>query len=100
MAIMDDVKTLTNSSDESLLTILIDQCKSYATDYCNLSEYDSNLDNVVCQMCVERFNKRYSEGVNTKTYSGLQENYTTDFAPSIYTQLKRFRKLRTVSSNV
>lgn len=95
---LEKLKILTNSSDETLLNILIDQCKEYAKDYCNLTEYDSCLDNVVCQMCVERFNKIYSEGVTTKSYSGIQESYTNDFAPSVYTQLKRHRKIRTVSN--
>ena len=91
---IDRLRILTKSNDTSTLEILIDQCKRIAVDYCHLDEYAEKLDTVVQMMVCERFNKLYSEGVNTKSYSGLQESYTDDFSPSIYKQLKRFRKLR------
>lgn len=93
---LDVLKKLTNCSDESLLTILLEQCETQATDYCNLDEYDSKLDYIVQQMVCERFTKLYSEGVSSRSYSGMSESYTDDFSPSIYKQLRRFRKLRNV----
>ena len=93
---LDILKKLTNSSDESLLEILLEQCKLTAITYCNLDEYDSKLDNIVQQMVCERFTRLYSEGVSSRSYSGMSESYTDDFSPSIYKQLRRFRKLRNV----
>lgn len=97
---LDNLKKLTNCSDESLLNILLEQCKFHARDYCNLDEYDERLDYIVQQMVCERFTKLYSEGVSSRSYSGMSESYTDDFSPSIYNQLGRYRKLRTIVHDV
>lgn len=96
---MDALKKLTNSSDESLLTILLNQCKAQAVDYCRFSEYDTRLDYIVQQMVCERFSKLYSEGISSRSSSGMSESYTDDFSPNIYNQLRKYRKqLRTVKN--
>lgn len=96
---LEIIMKLTNCSDGSLLTILIDQCKAQAIDYCKLKEYDPKLDYIVEQMVCERFNKLYAEGISSRTASGISEGYNDDFSPSIYTQLRKHRKqLRTVQN--
>lgn len=96
MAMIDDIKTLTGSTDTSLLNLLINQCKVIATDYCNLSEYNDKLDEVVKVMVCERFNKLSADGISSQSYSGISESYTDDFSPMIYRSLRKHRKLRTV----
>ena len=96
MAMIDDVKTLTGSTETALLTLLINQCKVFATDYCNLSEYDTKLDEVLKVMVCERFNKLSADGISSQSYSGISESYTDDFSPMIYRSLRKYRKLRTV----
>lgn len=95
---LDNIKKLTNSSDESLLELLIDQCETIATDYCNFDSYDACLDAVVSTMVCEKYNRLYSEGINSKSYSGISESYTDDFSPLVYKALRKHRKLRTVTS--
>ena len=97
MAMMDDIKKLTNCTDEALLTILIDECKDTAFNYCNMSEYDSKLDYIVKSMVCEKYNRLYSEGLNSKNYSGISESYLDDFSPAIYTALKKHRKWRFIT---
>ena len=94
---LDTLKKLTNCADESLLTILLEQCKNTALDFCNLDEYNSKLDYIVQQMVMERYNKLYSDGISSKSFSGMSEAYTDDFSPSIYKQLRKHRKLRTLN---
>lgn len=96
MAMIDDIQTLTSSSDTSVLTLLINQCKMIATDYCNLEEYDDALDEIVKVMVCERFNKLSADGISSQSYSGVSESYTDDFSPMIYKSLRKHRKLRTV----
>lgn len=93
---LDILKKLTNCADESLLTILLDQCKEAAANYCNI-EYDEKLDYIVQQMVCERYNKLYSDGISSKSFSGMSESYTDDFSPSIYKQLRKHRKLRSLN---
>ena len=96
MAMIDDLQTLTNCQDTSILNLLITQCKMIATDYCNLDEYNEKLDEVVKLMVCERFNKLSADGISSQSYSGISESYTDDFSPMIYKSLRKHRKLRTV----
>lgn len=96
MAMIDDVQTLTGSSDTTTLTLLINQCKAFATDYCNISEYDQVLDEIVKVMVCERFNKLSADGISSQNYSGISESYTDDFSPMIYRMLRVHRKIGTV----
>jgi len=96
MAMIDDLQTLTNSEDTTTLNILINQCKTVATDYCNLEEYSDKLDEIVKVMVCERFNKLSADGISSQSYSGISESYTDDFSPMIYKSLRKHRKLRTV----
>ena len=90
------LKTLTNCSDDSLLTTLRNECMDHAKEYCNLSAYENKLDYVIQQMVCERYNKLYSDGLNSKSYSGINESYLDDYSPKIYKSLRKFRKLRNV----
>lgn len=96
MAMINDLQTLTNSSNTDILNLLINQCKLIATDYCNLDKYDEKLDEVVKVMVCERFNKLSADGISSQSYSGISESYTDDFSPMIYKSLRKHRKLRTV----
>ena len=96
MAMIDDLQALTNSTDTTILNLLINQCKLIATDYCNLSEYSNSLDEIVKVMVCERYNKLSADGISSHTYSGISESYTDDFSPMIYKSLRKHRKLRTV----
>ena len=96
MAMIDDLQALTNSTDTTILNLLINQCKLIATDYCNLSAYSNSLDEIVKVMVCERYNKLSADGISSHTYSGISESYTDDFSPMIYKSLRKHRKLRTV----
>jgi len=96
MAMIDDLQTLTNCDNTSVLNLLISQCKMIATDYCNLDTYDEKLDEIVKVMVCERFNKLSADGISSQSYSGISESYTDDFSPMIYKSLRKHRKLRTV----
>lgn len=96
MAMIDDVKTLTNSNDTAVLSLLINQCKLIAQEYCNLDAYSESLDEIVKVMVCERFNKLSADGISSQSYSGISESYTDDFSPMIYKSLRKHRKLRTV----
>lgn len=96
MAMIDDIKILCNSTDTTTLNLLINQCKSFAADYCNLKAYDEKLDNVVELMVCERFNKLSADGISSRSYSSISESYTDDFSPAIYKSLRKHKKLKTV----
>ena len=93
---IEDLRTLTNCDDTNILSLLVNQCKLIAKDYCNMDEYNQKLDEIVKVMVCQRFNKLSADGISSQSYSGISESYTDDFSPMIYKSLRKHRKLRTV----
>jgi hypothetical protein len=65
---LDKIKLLLNKVDDStdeLITTLIAMCKEEAYIYCNLPEYNNQLDNVVVSMVIEKYNRIGSEGTTS-----------------------------------
>lgn len=85
---------ISDTSKDTLLGYLIDNAEAFAVSYCGLSEYTTALDSVVIKMVLEDYNKLGSEGINSKSFSGLSESYTEDYSAAIYTILKRNRRAR------
>ena len=90
----EDIKILCNSDNEPLINLLINDCKQFAVEYCNLKEYTEALNPVVKMMVCERFNKLGSDGINSKNYSGISESYSNDFSTAIYKGLNKHRVIK------
>ena len=99
MAMINDLQILIPTATQEILNLLINQCKTFAIDYCNLDEYEESLDEVVKMMVCERFNKLSADGISSQSYSGVSESYTNDFSPMIYKSLRRHRRVTTMRSN-
>lgn len=97
---LDTIKLLLNMSnddsiDELLLT-LISLCKEEAYIYCNLDEYKSNLDYIVVQMVIERFNRIGSEGATAQSSSGVSTTYDSFYSEKVRRLLNKHRKVKTI----
>lgn len=97
---LDTIKLLLNMSnddsiDELLLT-LISLCKEEAYIYCNLDEYKSDLDYIVVQMVIERFNRIGSEGATAQSSSGVSTTYDSFYSEKVRRLLNKHRKVKTV----
>lgn len=94
---IDKIKILLGIADttkDSLLNVLLDNAKDFATDYCNLDDYDTKFDSIIMKMVLESYNKLGAEGTSSKNYSGISESYTDDYSPAIYKQLNKHRHLK------
>lgn len=96
MDILDKLKLLIPNASDEVLSLLIDLAKDFTINYCNLSEYNTALDNVVLKMVSEDFNKLGYEGISSKSFSGISESYTTDYSGEIYKLLNKHRRLKTL----
>jgi hypothetical protein len=97
--LLDTIKILlgiTDTDSDALLNVLIANAQDFIVDYCNLSAYDTALDNIAVKMVIEQYNKRGAEGISSKSYSGISESYTNDYSPTIYTQLNKHRRIKTL----
>lgn len=88
---------LGNSANEELIELLISQAKSFLLLFCNLDEYEKRYDPLVIRMVIEDFNRMGSEGVVSKSFNGLTENFgDAPYSSLIMTQLNSYKRLRTL----
>ena len=83
MTNIDTLKTLLQISDTSqdlLLTVLLDQCEAEYLRRTHQSEAD---DPIVIEMAVERYNKLGNEGISQMNYSGVSETYFSDYSDKV-----------------
>ena len=80
MAQLDTLKTLlqiTDTSQDALLTTLIEQCSAEFLSRTHQAEADES---VVTPMVIEKYNKLGNEGVQSIGYSGINETYESDYS--------------------
>lgn len=87
---------ITDASKDALLNILVNDAKTYAVEYCNLTEYIEALNSVVVNMVIENYNRLGAEGINTRNYGGISETYALDYSQAIYKRLAKFKRLRSI----
>lgn len=94
--IVDEIITLLGISENEngKIYILVDSASNDAYTYTNT--YNDEAKDVIRDMTIEKYNKLGSEGINSRSFSGVSETYTDDYSPSIYKRLRKFRKLRTI----
>lgn len=97
---LDKIKLLLNKANDStvdeLIELLISLCKDEAYIYCNLPEYDKQLDYIVIQMVIERFNRIGSEGTTNQSTSGISTTYDSFYSEKVRKMLNKHRKVKTV----
>ena len=99
MTIKEKVNALIGPSaarKATLIDTLIEMTIEEATNYCNLEEYTTKLDNAVVGMVVERYNKVGSEGILNSSASDVKESYVNGYSESTINLLNKSRKVKTV----
>ena len=96
MANIDTLKTLLQISDNSqdtLLQALLDQCEAEYIRRTHQSEADSPI---VIEMSVERYNKLGNEGISHMNYSGITEQYFSDYSDKVVKLLRSKTRMVTL----
>lgn len=89
MTPLEQIKILTNQTDESLINLLVDKTIVELEEITKV-EYDSSLENVLVDMVVVKLNRKGNEGLNTFSASGMSENYLDDYPDHIRRQLRKY----------
>ena len=84
------------SRNSDLIDVLIEMCEDEARDYCHLSNYNTELDNAVVQMVVEKYNRRGYEGSNSVKASSISNDFIDGYSASTLQLLQEHRHLRTM----
>lgn len=86
--------SITDETQDDLISLLVDMAKEEATSFCHLPEYDTSLDFIVIKMVVQNYNKIGNEGFESSSFGGVMtENYITNYSEDVLTALKKHRKL-------
>lgn len=83
-----------DDTEDVKLSIMIENAKDNAFSYCNMSLYDTCLDNIVVRMVIEDYNKLNAEGLSSKSISGISESYINGYSQSIINSLNSKRKIK------
>ena len=94
LAQIKQILGISGTDKDSLLQILIGLVCNEIITYTHNEECLPQLENVIIEMVVYRYNRIGTEGLNSENYSGVAYNYATDYPAAIYNQLKAYRKAR------
>ena len=83
-----------DATKDNLLTMLIDDAVVEVIDYCNLKEYNTNLDSTVVKMATQNYNKISNQGIASQSYSGVSETYVDGYSADVMAQLNKNRRVK------
>lgn len=81
---------------KELLQLLIENAIEEIINYCNLEEYNTKLDSLICKIVIYNYNRLGTEGLNSTSYSEIRENYTDGYGEDIVRMLNKNRRLKTL----
>ena len=97
---IDNIKILLGKENDDtvdeILSLLIGMCQDDCVVYCNISEYDSKLDNIVVNMVIERYNQMGVENIKNQSSSGVSASFFDFYSDRVIKMLNKHRKVRTV----
>lgn len=86
---------ISGTEQDELLNVLIDICEQEALDYTH-RKMGTEVSNIVLSMVVERYNKLGSEGITSRSFSGVSESITNNYSDAVIHQLNLKRKIRII----
>jgi len=99
MEILEKVKLClgnTDTNQDSLFEMLVEDAKTEAINYCNLKEYNIKLDATIVKMVIQNYNKARIQGIVSESFSGVAETYQNGYTSDVITMLNKCRKVRTL----
>ena len=89
--LIEEVKLLTNKTDENLISLILNKSIKEVEIYTN-EKYNEKFNNVVVDIAVIKLNKLGTEGLVSQSYSGVSEVYIDDYPTYILNQLNKLKK--------
>lgn len=91
MELLENIKTLTNKTDDRLISLILFKTKLEIENYID-KEYVDKYDNLLIDMVVFKLNRLGTEGLVSQSYSGVSESYLDDYPKYIINQLEKIKK--------
>lgn len=94
--IREKLSILFPNLDEEVMDVIIAKVRCFILDYCNVEEVPEALEAAALAMCEENISKLGSQGVSSESAGGSSVSYMDDYSPSVYRQLKKFRRIKVI----
>jgi hypothetical protein len=96
---IDDFKILLGIEDttkDNLLNLLLSKATTKFQNYCNRSDIPDNAQSCIVDYAVILYNRQGSEGLQSESYSGVNNTYETGIPQAIKDEWNAFRKVQTL----
>lgn len=80
-----------DGSEDALISLYIEQCKQEIQVYTQ-KDFSPSMELVCAQMAVEKYRKRYNEGITSTSQSGVGISFKDGYSKEIMDQLNSFKK--------
>lgn len=94
--IVSRLMALLPKANVEVLRELTEQCRDEFNQICNLDEAPEAAETVIARMVVWHYNRLGAEGLNSQSYSGMNESYASEYPEPLKRSIYRFRRLRTL----
>lgn len=91
---LERIKLILNISDvnkDALINAYIEQAKTEIELYTHRT-YVTEMDGLVVQMVVEKYNRRFNEGISNASASGVNTSFKDGYSREIIVQLNALQK--------
>ena len=96
---LDDLKVLLGIADDTqdtLLNLLLSKATTKFQNYCHRLDIPDSAQSSITDYAVILYNRRGSEGLNSESYSGVNNNFETGIPQSIKSEWNSFAKMVTL----
>ena len=94
---LETLKLLLNTSNETLLAAIIDIVEAEFMDYCNRDDIPTAANGVLINMARIQYARLDSQGLASQSISGVSEGYEGAFYPTnVLEQMNKYRKLKSL----
>lgn len=88
--------SLTDTSKDDLLNMVLEDSQSEILDYCNRDTIVPKMEGLQKELAVIYYNRQGSEGESARSEGGISVSYSTEIPESIKVRLNTYRRLKAV----
>ncbi|PNT94152.1 head-tail connector protein [Clostridium thermosuccinogenes] len=96
---LDEMKLILDIKDTSkddLLNLYLQKAQTKFKNYCNRDDIPVEADSSITDYAIVLYNKRKSEGLQSESYSGVNQSFETGIPADIKSEWNAFRKVRLI----
>jgi hypothetical protein len=85
-----------NNTKDVLLNIYLEKAQSKFKNYCNRIDIPAEAESCIVDYAIVLYNRRGSEGLQSESYSGVNQNFEVGIPNDVKIEWNTFRKVKTL----